>query len=301
MKKVLILTTALIISLITFVSQAQEKKDTTVVFNEKKIFIQDSIGQMKVQIMDKDSNEYKKVYEGIFTDDKTFERFNVIEEIGFNVPFLKKKKKGTMEPHWAGFGFGKLTLADSKMNIGETGGVPLDKGKSSEIMFNIMEGILPVFNHTFGITSGFGLDWRNFHLENNSHFLEEDNVTGVYPAPAGVDYTYSRLRTLHLTIPLLLEWQPMFGNNHKFYVSGGVVGGWNVKSTYRIKYKSAEGDKINKVESHGLNTNPLTLDIMAQIGYSDISVYAKYSPVGVFQKDKGPEINAASLGLIIHF
>ncbi|MGC3978740.1 MAG: outer membrane beta-barrel protein [Paludibacteraceae bacterium] len=254
---------------------AQTSKDTTFIFNQKKITVQDSLSQVKVTVSTKDSADFKKVYEGIFTDERTFERFNVIEEIGFNIPFLKKKKYEKMEPHWAGFGYGKLTLSDSKMHIGKTDGIPLDKGKSSEVTLNIIEGIVPVFGHTIGLTSGFGLDWRNYHLEGNTHLLETNGVTSVKPATEGLNYTYSRLRTLHLTVPVLLEWQPTFGKNRNFFVTAGVVGGWNVMASYRVKYKNSDGDKVSKKESSGLKTNPLALDIVGQIGYSNIGLYLK--------------------------
>lgn len=299
MKKISIISIALFLSLLYI--QAQEKKDTTLIFNQKRVIIQDSVGQMKVRVMDKDSAEYKKVYEAIFTDKSTFERFNVIEEIGFNFPFLKKKHHGKeMEAHWAGLSFAKLTTSDSEFHIGETGGIPLNKAKSNEVMFNVVEEILPVIGHTFGFTSGFGLNWRSYHLENNSHLINDNGFTKAEAAPVGITYDYSRLRTLHLTLPVLLEWQPVFGKNKEFFMSAGVIGGWNVMSTYRVKYKNADGDKINKIESHGLNTNPLTLDFMGQIGYDMLSIYAKYSPMGVFQKGKGPDVNATSLGIILH-
>lgn len=283
---------------------AQQTKDTTVVFNRRIISIQDSLSQIRIKVMDKDSIEYKKIYEGVFTDEQTVESVNVMKELGFNFPFIKKKKNNNdcMEAHWAGFSYGKLTTADNQMNIGFTSGVPFDKGKSNEVMLNIFDGIVPIIGHTFGLTSGFGLNWRSFHLDNNTHLLKDANgITKVFPADADVNYTYSRLRTLHLTVPVLLEWQPVFGKNKEFFMSAGVVGGWNVMSSYRVKYKNTDGDKVNKVESHGLNTNPLALDIMGQIGYSDISIYAKYSPFGIFQEGKGPEVNAASIGLQIHF
>lgn len=301
MKKVTVIALALLLGFTGATLSAQQIKDTTFVFNQKKILVQDSLSQVKVTVLGRDSTEYKKVYEGIFTDDKTFERFNVMEEIGFNIPFFKKKKYEAMEPHWAGFGYGILTLTDSKMHIGETGSIPLNKGKSSELTLNIIEGILPVIGHTFGFTSGFGLDWRNYHLEGNTHLLDNNGETTVFDAPADINYTYSRLRTLHLTVPVLLEWQPTFGKNRNFFMTAGVVGGWNVMASYRVKYKNANGDKISIKESSGLNTNPLTLDLMGQIGYGKISVYAKYSPIGVFQKDKGPEVNAASLGVVLNF
>lgn len=291
------------------IASAQEATDTTVRFNQKTVYINDSIGQLTVRVMDENSNEYKKVYEGIFSDEQSYEQFNVMQEIGFHIPFVKKKhtknksyKCNYMTPHWAGFGFGFLTLADDNMNIGQTGDIPLNKGKSNEIILNVLEGILPIGGNVFGITSGFGLNWRNFHLDKNSHLLQQDAITKVYDAPAGITYRYSRLRTLHLTIPLLFEWQPRLGrNNRNFYVTAGVVGGWNVMATYRVKYDDATGKKVSILESRGLQTNPLTLDAMIQIGYGCIGFYAKYSPIGVFQKGKGPQVNAASLGCMINF
>jgi hypothetical protein len=302
MKKAIFIAIVLLTTTFSTSVFAQAIKDTTIVFNQKRIIIQDSLSRTRVTVLGKDSIEYKKVYEGIFTDEQSIESVNVLSEIGLNFPFVKKKAKGTMESHWAGFSYGRLTTADNHMNIGETAGIPLDKGKSNEVMFNIMDGIVPIIGHTFGLTSGFGFNWRSFHLDNNTHLIEDANgVTKAVQADGNTNYTYSRLRTLHLTVPLLLEWQPVFGKNKQFFMSAGVVGGWNVMSAYRVKYKNADGDKISKVEARGLNTNPLSLDFMGQIGYSSISIYAKYSPFSIFQKDKGPAINATSIGIQLDF
>lgn len=64
--------------------------------------MQDSVGQMKVTVFDNESNPYKKVYEGVFTDDKSYEKWTVVEELGIQLPFLnklgsKKKKDYKME------------------------------------------------------------------------------------------------------------------------------------------------------------------------------------------------------------
>jgi len=170
------------------VLSAQDTRDTTVRFNGKTIYVHDSIGRMKVSVMDGDSGSYRKVYEGIFADEKSYERFNVTQEVGMYIPILKNKyrhREGcragrrSMEPHWAGFGVGRLTTADNNMNIGYTAGIPLNKGKSNEVMLNILEGILPIGGTTFGITSGFGLNWRSYHIEQNKHLLVKDAVTKI--------------------------------------------------------------------------------------------------------------------------
>lgn len=277
-------------------------KDTTIIFNQKHISIKDSLSHIRVQVMDNDSNEYKKVYEGVFTDEQSIESVDVMRELGFNFPFMKKKNKDKMESHWAGFSYGKLTTSDNQMNLGETAGIPFDKGRSNEVMLNIMDGIIPIIGRTFGLTSGFGFNWRSYHLDTQYHLLKDDDgITKAFMVNPNFDYSYSRLRTLHLTIPLMIEWQPVFGKNKNFFMSAGVVGGWNVMSSYRVKYTNPDGDTINKVESKGLNTNPLSLDFMTQVGYKNIGIYAKYSPFGIFQEGKGPAVNAASLGLQFDF
>jgi len=43
------------------------------------------------------------------------------------------------------------------------------------------------------------------------------------------------------------------------------------------------------------------MDYFLQAGYQDFSVYAKYSPFSLFDAGKGPDVRAASLGLILQF
>jgi len=106
---------------------------------------------------------------------------------------------------------------------------------------------------------------------------------------------------VHLTLPLLLEWQPAFGRDHKSFISAGVEAGIKTFASYKVKYRDADGNSIKRVEDYGLNTNPLLFNLMAQAGYGDISVFAKYGLVKIFQDGKGPDVRAVSLGLMLHF
>lgn len=307
MKKLFAL--ALIAVLTTTMATANDLNvpaDTTVRYNNKIIQIRDSVDQTKVMVFDTNSTPYNKIYEGIFTDGKSSEKWTVAEELGFDWPILKKltsKKRShrKMEAHWAGIGWGFANIADGDYVLNNIDGVSLKSELSNEFYFNMFEKILPIFNNNLGITSGLGVSWHNYFLDNNTHLLEKNNVTDVYPAPAGVTYESSRLRVFQINVPLFLEWQPTFGNNRKFFVTAGVVGGVNTAASYRIKYVDADNRKINTVESKGLNIAPLSLDYMAQIGYGAWSIYAKYSPFSMFQTNKGPNVRAVSLGATLNF
>jgi len=287
--------------------------DTTIIFNKKVIKVIDANDQLKVKVYEQgaqnDTVAYKQLYEGIYSEGKSYEKWTVAEVIGFEFPFLNKNKnknksdarKFKMEPHWAGFGIGFANVADRSLRMTNVNGVVLKADESTEWFINLFEHILPIYRNTFGITTGLGMSWHTFRLDNNTHLVDVNGVTGVYAAPAGITYDYSRLKVVHLTMPLLLEWQPTFGKNHKSFIAAGVIGGLKTFASYKVKYTNADGSTGEKVEAHGLNTTPLSLDFMAQVGYEDISVFAKYSPFSIFQQNKGPEVRAVSLGLMLHF
>ena len=301
MKKIIISAIAFLVGLLQVSASNQLFTDTTFSYQNKKVQIEDSVGKIKVKIVDNENNEYKTVYEGVFSDEKSYEKWTVMEEWGINIPFLNKpsKKKYKMEPHWAGFGWGFANFTDANLQLNNVGNVSLKSELSNEFYFNPIEKIVPIIGNNVGITTGLGLNWRNYHLDNNTHLIENRGVTIV--DNTGTDYTFSRLRVFSITVPVLLEFQHKLGTKHDFFVSAGIVGGVNTSSTYRIKYTEPDGDKENRVESKGLNIAPLTLDYMAQIGYGSWSVFAKYSPFDLFQSQKGPKVKAVSLGATLNF
>lgn len=304
MKKTILVIITLLAGMWQATANAQAQKDTTVHFNNKIIQIEDSTGQMRVKVYDNDSTPYKPVYEGIFSEGKSFEKWTVIEEVGLQIPFLNKgksKRKYKMEPHWAGIGWGFANISDANYNINNIGNLSLKAESSNEFYVNLIENILPLYRNNLGITTGLGLNWRNYFLDMNTRLLEIDGITDVYYAPEGINYEFSRLRTFHLTVPLLLEWQPGSGKKNRFFIAAGVVGGVNTFASHKVKYKDTNGDTVKKIEGKGLNVAPLSLDFIGQIGYGSWGIYAKYSPFSMFQDQKGPDVRSVSLGGVLHF
>lgn len=285
--------------------------DTTIRFNKKIIKIDDNADQLKVKIFaqGEDSVPYKQLYEGIFSDTKSYEKWTVMEDVGIQLPFFTKKRESSktrkyqrMEPHYAGFGLGYANITNSAHNnLTNIDGLAIKPDQSTEWFINLIEHILPIYRNTFGITTGLGMSWQTFRLDNNTHLVDLNGVTGVYDAPTGVKYAYSRLKIVHLTLPVMLEWQPTFSHDHKSFIAAGLEGGIKTFSSFKVKYNDADGNTVKKVEDKGLNTNPIAINLIAQAGYGDISVFAKYGLVNIFQKDKGPDVRAVSLGLMLHF
>lgn len=306
MKKIILFTMALVVAFSISDAAELNQNDTTFHFNKKIIHVQDSIGQVKVKVFDatnKDSIPYKVVYEGQFAEEKTFEKWTVVEEIGLQIPFLGKsneRHQGKMEPHWAGIGWGFANISNASFKINNIDGVSLKSGSSSEFFVNLIEKILPIYKNKLGITTGLGFNWRTYSLDYNTHFVNNNGLTDVYDAPVGVKYEYSKLKTAHITLPVLLEWQPG-GLDDDFFVSVGIICAVKTYSVSKIKFKNESGDMIKRIEDKGLNVSPLSLDYYAQIGYGSFNVFAKYSPFSIFESGKGPDVRAVSLGLLLNF
>ena len=281
--------------------------DTTFHFNHNVIKVEEGNDQIKVKVYGNDSVPKKRLYEGIYSDGKSNEKWTVDEDLGLQLPaFLTGKKEhfSSMYPlkaHWAGVGVGFSNFTDGSFHMTSVDGVTLKADQSTEWFINLFQHILPLYHNKLGLTTGLGMSWYTFRLDDNTHLVDVNGVTGVYPAPAGINYQYSRLKVVYLTIPALLEWQPFEGKARSIYFSLGVVAGIKTFSSYKVCYNDASGNKVETVEARGLNTNPLSLNYMAQIGMGDISVFAKYSPTNLFQSGKGPEVRTVSLGLMLHF
>ena len=291
MLAVFILTASLTVN-----AQTQTVKDTTVFFNQKKILVTDSTDQVKVQVYKTDTTEYKKIYEGIFTDDKSYEKYSVETQLGFDFPFAKRKRYSNFSGHFTGVGFGALYTTDNFTNFNDAGG--MNVAFSNEITFNPIGYSLPIIKGYFGMVSGLGMTWRNLHPGNNSHLVNNNGITAIEAAPEGITYNYSRLRMFDLNLPIYLEIHPL--GKSEFYITGGVLFGINTFSSYKVKYKNENDKKISVVEGKDYNVNPFSVNYLVQMGWNDLGVYAKYTPTSLFKNDKGPDVQTFSVGLTLN-
>ena len=46
-----------------------------------------------------------------------------------------------------------------------------------------------------------------------------------------------------------------------------------------------------------MNIRPVTMDFLFQAGWDWIGLYAKYSPIDLFENGKGPKVHPVSIGL----
>lgn len=305
MKTILFVLFLALLPLSSLMASNVDVKDTTIHFNNKIIQIRDSVDQINVSVSKVDENgtsAYKTVFEGLYSDDKSYERWSVVEELGLQIPFVsskkqKQKREYAMKSHIGGFGWGFATLTDG-VSINNVGGVQLDLNRSYEYNYNIIEHITPIFFHYLGLSSGLGFSWRYYHLDNKTFLKEENNLVSVVAGDPASRYKYSRLSNWYLTVPLMLELQIFKSSKRKPYLAAGVNGNVRLTTNYKTKFVNSTGSTIY-TKQKGMNVLPLSMDYVVQAGMGKISVYGKYSPIGIFESGKGPDVQHASIGFLI--
>lgn len=271
--------------------------DTIIKLENRSIEVSDNGDRMKVKVYEYteegDSIENEQVFEGHYRNGQSYERRKHIKSIHIPVPTWEKHKK--FDPHWAGFGMGFANFA------GDGDGIDLKSGNSLEYNLNFMEFSFPFSRYQWAVVTGAGMRWSRYRLDSNAYFKQVDGNTVLVDAPEGIHYSASKLNITSVTIPLLLEWQtPKYRRKPRFFVSGGVEAVIKTISSSKVVYRDVEGEKHKEKMDRGMTLRPVTMDFLFQVGVGCIGAYVKYSPMSLFENNKGPKVQPVALGLQLH-
>jgi hypothetical protein len=278
--------------------------DTTITVNGKRIEVTESGDRMKVKVFDTSGDngdiEDEMIFEGHYKDGRSHESRKYARSI--NIPIPTWSRRG-FDAHWAGFGVGFANISDAQLTqINDVDGLSLRSGNSLEYNLNFWEEeFLLSPGSGWAIVTGAGMRWSRYRIAGDRYLAETDGVTFLHPAPPGSVITVSKLNITSLTIPLLLEWQNRHKGGVPLFFSAGVVGVIKTASSSRITYKDVTGRTQKSKMDSGMNLRPISVDVLLQAGFDKLGVYARYSPLALFEKRKGPEIYPVAIGLQLHF
>ena len=302
MKRKILLSACVLFAFYSTITAASE--DSTKIFEtgNKRILVKENEEKqrMEVQVYEfhnqQDSTFYEQIFEGHYRDGKSSEQRKYITSVNIPNPRWNKRR---FNSHWSGLGLGFAGFAER----GDYDDFSFRSSKSSEFSFNMFEKTFPLSNrYRWAAVTGFGMRWTRYHVKGNYHFEEIDDYTELVKAPEGIKYKNSKLGITTINIPLLIEWQNYNGN---LFFSAGIVGSVKTWSYSRIEFYDDNDTKHKKKHKEkvdqGMTLRPLTMDFLAQAGTRGIGVYARYSPISIFEKNKGPELYPLSFGMMLHF
>ena len=275
------------------IEKAEEPIDTTTVKVGNKIFI--FIEYEESMVIDR-------------VNVKTGEKKRMLD-MGCNDSKLKRDTN-KFRGHWSGIEVGINEFATNGFSLKRPAGygyMDLNTFSSWNVNINFAQYSLPIIKNRVGLVTGLGfeMNYYRFHgnnsiqLNGSTGVIEERELENEY------DVLKSKFTTTYLTIPIILEAQLGKGDRKEsLYISGGVIGGYNIASAIKVKHE-VEDEKQKLIERGGdLNINSFRVGLTVRIGHKDkennsSGLYVTYYLTPLFEKDMGPELHPFAIGLRI--
>lgn len=217
--------------------------------------------------------------------------------------FFMEKENG-FRGHWSGFEMGVNGFTDEDYSAypGQEDFMDLDMAKSLAVNLNFLQYDISLQKerNTIGLVTGMGLEWNNYRFDQNIS-IGNDGSGKVEPISFDPDWSVkkSKLTSLYLTVPLLLEFQiPVKYKSRRIHMSAGLVGGLRIGSHTKIKYKS-NGNTHKDKDHDDFNLKTLRYAAHARIGYRSLNFFATYGLTDLFEKNDGPKLVPFTLGLTL--
>lgn len=219
----------------------------------------------------------------------------------------KTYKKPTFRGHWSGFEMGINAFANEDYSVYDGITQPtsqnfmdLNLAKSIAVNLNFLQYDISLqkTKTNIGLVTGMGLEWNNYRFDQNITLTEVDGM--IYPDPINPDWSVkkSKLTSLYLTVPLLMEFQIPVKNDHKIHMSAGLVGGLRLGTHTKIKYKR-KGNTHKDKDRDDYNLQAFRYSAQVRLGYRAINLFASYGMTDLFRKNKGPELTPYTIGLTL--
>ena len=281
-------------------SQDETKKSTRTIIIESDEWDENvhvKVGGVSVDVQGSDSVKVIVGNNEIFVDEDGHVSFN-------------KCRKHKFNGHWGGFAMGSNGYVNSNRGLNmpaEYEFLELKYSRSINVQLNLYEQNFNLVNNKFGLITGIGFTWLNYHYQSDVTFVP--NVAPIYgyygkegdanhePHPER-NYTASKFKVTYLTIPLLLEYQTnRYHKVNSFHITAGMVGGLRLSTKAKVVWNN--GGKSKQKQHDEFNMNPFSWNAYGGIGWGIINLYASYSINTLFREDRGPELYPWSIGLIL--
>lgn len=210
------------------------------------------------------------------------------------------KETDGFNPHWAGLEFGvnmfhttSYSLYSHMNSSFPQNFMDLHNGKSITVNLNFAEFAFKNRAENFGVVTGLGISFMDFALDNPVTIEKSGDNGIIMPVelnPEGLKKT--KLNVSYLTAPLMLEVKtPLRMGSSRLYLAGGVIGGLNIGSHTKYKYRNNK----EKLRSN-FNLNQFKYDLTGRIGFGDFTLFVNYGMTPLFKESLGPELKTVTFG-----
>jgi hypothetical protein len=196
----------------------------------------------------------------------------------------RARRRNRFKGHWSGveFGFNNYMTSDKSLVLpDDIDYMNIHSGKSVNFNINFTQLSLGLTRH-IGFVTGLGLNWNNYKFDGNNNILKGPNGV-IEELDPGTSLKKSKLATVYLTLPFMLELQLPVDNN-QINLAAGPIGAIKIGSHTKMVYQ--DGQKVK--ENGDFSLNMLRYGATARVGYQNFQIYGTYYMNPLFGSGKGP-------------
>jgi hypothetical protein len=186
--------------------------------------------------------------------------------------------------HWAGVeaGFNNYLTPDNNFNLPENiDYMSLHSGKSRYFNANVAQTSLGL-TRRIGFVTGLGINWNNYRFDGNNNIIKKDNGE-IEKYDPELLLKKSKLSTLYLTLPFLLEIQ-IPATCSQLNIAAGPIGAVKLYSYSKMVFDN--GDKVRSEDDFSLNM--LRYGATLRIGFGNFQIHGTSYFMPLFQTGKSP-------------
>lgn len=169
--------------------------------------------------------------------------------------------------------------------------------KSMSWNLNLIEKDFHIYKDYINLVTGIGFGFNTYQFKNPIRLNPDSSYTNYFK-DSTITFNKNKLKTSYVQIPLMIEFNTSDKAHKSFHIAAGVIGGYKLSSktfrTYEIN-----GYKFEEKRKDDYNINPFKLDATVRVGYGAFTMFGTYSLTPMFEKNKGPELNAFTVGVRI--
>lgn len=226
----------------------------------------------------------------VFNGSRKWKTGSDTQRFDFSVPFYRKLKKEPVD--WdrmlypGDYGFALISTDSDILNF--------KSQRSYEIFWNLSTCDFRSNSGRHLFSYGVGLCWKNFSMTKGMMYKDDEGVIHHNVGwPEHSDPKVSKLRVFSVTFPIMYSCNIASG----FGFTLGPVVNLNAYSSIVNKYRL--NDEKQKDKFKRAHSNLATVDVMFQLNFRDVGVYARYSPMNIMDTDYWPEFKHWSIGLTV--
>ncbi len=186
--------------------------------------------------------------------------------------------------HWAGveIGFNNYLTPDNSLNLpGNIDYMSLHSGKSRYFNANVAQTSLGL-TRRIGFVTGLGVNWNNYRFDGNNNIIKLENGQ-IEKYDPELLLKRSKLSTLYLTLPFLLEIQ-LPASCSQLNIAAGPIGAVKLYSYSKMVFDN--GDKVRSEDDFSLNM--LRYGATLRIGFGNFQIHGTSYFTPLFQTGKAP-------------